>query len=229
MEKIHPQIEESWKEIMQDEFSKPYFSDLKEFLIIEKAKYQIYPPGPLIFDAFNKTPFNEVKVVLLGQDPYHGPGQAHGLCFSVPDGVIFPPSLQNILTELKNDLGIPIPSSGNLTRWAKEGVLLLNATLTVRANQAGSHQGRGWETFTDAVIKKLSDKREKIVFLLWGKYAQNKRPLIDTTKHYIIEAPHPSPLSAYRGFMGCRAFSKANKLLIESGLEQVDWRLTGMS
>lgn len=229
MEKIHPQIEESWKEIMQDEFSKPYFSDLKEFLIIEKAKYQIYPPGPLIFDAFNKTPFNEVKVVLLGQDPYHGAGQAHGLCFSVPDGVVFPPSLQNILTELKNDLGIPIPSSGNLTSWAKEGVLLLNATLTVRANQAGSHQGRGWETFTDAVIKKLSDKREKIVFLLWGKYAQNKRPLIDTTKHYIIEAPHPSPLSAYRGFMGCRAFSKANKLLIESGLEQVDWRLTGMS
>ncbi|MGE5382913.1 MAG: uracil-DNA glycosylase [Omnitrophica WOR_2 bacterium] len=226
---MHPQIEESWKEIMQDEFSKPYFSDLKEFLIIEKAKYQIYPPGPLIFDAFNKTPFNEVKVVLLGQDPYHGAGQAHGLCFSVPDGVVFPPSLQNILTELKNDLGIPIPSSGNLTSWAKEGVLLLNATLTVRANQAGSHQGRGWETFTDAVIKKLSDKREKIVFLLWGKYAQNKRPLIDTTKHYIIEAPHPSPLSAYRGFMGCRAFSKANKLLIESGLEQVDWRLTGMS
>lgn len=226
MTKIHPQIEESWKEMMQDEFSKPYFSDLKDFIKLEKTKYQIYPPGPLIFEAFNKTPFNEVKVVILGQDPYHGAGQAHGLCFSVPDGVMFPPSLQNILTELKNDIGIPLPSSGNLTTWAKRGVLLLNATLTVRANLAGSHQGKGWETFTDAVIKKLSDKREKIVFLLWGKYAQNKRPLIDTTKHYIIEAPHPSPLSAYRGFMGCCAFSKTNKLLIDSGLEQVDWRLT---
>jgi len=223
---IRPKIEQSWKEVMMEEFEQPYFSDLKKFLVEEKAKYPIYPPGSHIFEAFNKTPFPNVKVVILGQDPYHGPGQAHGLCFSVPDGIVFPPSLNNILTELNNDLNIPLPKSGNLTAWAEKGVLLLNATLTVRANQAGSHQGRGWEIFTDSVIKKLSDHSEKIVFLLWGRYAQNKRQLIDTTKHFILEAPHPSPLSAYRGFMGCCAFSKTNKLLIESGLEPVDWRLT---
>ncbi len=222
---VQPKIEESWKIAMEEEFNKLYFSQLKEFLISEKQKYPIYPPGQFIFEAFNRTPFYNVKVVLLGQDPYHGPGQAHGLCFSVPDGIDFPPSLQNILTELNNDLGCPLPKSGNLSRWAERGVLLLNATLTVRANNAGSHQGRGWETFTDAVIRKLSENREKLVFLLWGKYAQNKKPLIDTTKHFIIEAPHPSPLSAYRGFMGCCAFSKTNRLLKEAGIEEIDWNL----
>ncbi|HLO92578.1 MAG TPA: uracil-DNA glycosylase [Lentimicrobium sp.] len=226
MGNIQPQIEPSWKEVMQDEFDKHYFIELKNFLLHEKANYQIFPPGPNIFEAFNKTPFNKVKVVILGQDPYHGYGQAHGLCFSVPEKVPFPPSLQNILTELKNDLGFPIPSSGNLTKWAKNGVLLLNATLTVRENQAGSHQGRGWEIFTDAVIKRLSENRNNLVFLLWGKYAQNKKTLIDTSRHYILEAPHPSPLSAYRGFIGCSAFSKANKYLSEMGMEQIDWSLS---
>mgnify|MGYP000882018955 CR=1 FL=1 len=226
MTNIQPKIEQSWKEVMIDEFRKPYFEDLKNFLIEERAKYPVYPAGSQIFEAFNRTSFHNVKVVLLGQDPYHGAGQAHGLCFSVPDGIAFPPSLQNILTELKSDLDIPLPRSGNLTSWAEKGVLLLNATLTVRANIAGSHQGRGWETFTDNVIRKLSEHREKIVFLLWGRYAQNKRQLIDTTKHFILEAPHPSPLSAYRGFMGCRPFSKTNRLLIDAGLEPVDWRLT---
>lgn len=226
MTNIQPNIEQSWKQVMIDEFEEPYFSELKKFLVEEKAKYHVYPPGPLIFEAFNRTPFHKVKVVILGQDPYHGPGQAHGLCFSVPDGVAFPPSLQNILTELTNDLKLPLPKSGNLSSWAEKGVLLLNATLTVRANLAGSHQGKGWEIFTDNVIKKLSDNREKIVFLLWGRYAQNKRQLIDTTKHFILEAPHPSPLSAYRGFMGCCAFSKTNMLLIDSGLEPLDWQLS---
>lgn len=226
MTNIQPNIEHSWKEVMKGEFEQPYFSELKKFLVEEKAKYPIYPPGSQIFEAFNRTPFHKVKVVILGQDPYHGPGQAHGLCFSVPDGVMFPPSLQNILIELANDLNLPLPKSGNLSSWAEKGVLLLNATLTVRANHAGSHQGKGWEIFTDNVIKKLSDNREKIVFLLWGRYAQNKRQLIDTTKHFILEAPHPSPLSAYRGFMGCCAFSKTNKLLIDSGLEPMDWRLS---
>lgn len=225
MGNIQPQIEESWKEILHDEFQKPYFKELREFLVKEKSQYHIYPPGPMIFEAFNKTPFHKIKVVILGQDPYHGPGQAHGLCFSVPDGMPFPPSLQNILTELRNDLGIGIPFSGNLTKWAERGVLLLNATLTVRANLAGSHQGHGWETFTDEVIRLISEKREKVVFLLWGRYAQNKKMLIDTNKHFILEAPHPSPLSAYRGFMGCCAFSKANSLLLSAGLEQVEWKL----
>lgn len=226
MTHIQPQIEESWKIVMQEEFEKPYFHELKEFLLAEKQKYSVYPPGQYIFEAFNHTPFYKVKAVLLGQDPYHGPGQAHGLCFSVPEGVAFPPSLQNILTELKNDLGMPVPRSGNLSKWAEKGVLLLNATLTVRANNAGSHQGRGWETFTDEVIKKLSEKRESLVFLLWGKYAQNKKPLIDTSKHFIVEAPHPSPLSAYRGFMGCCAFSKTNNLLRSAGIEEIDWNLS---
>ncbi|HLN53005.1 MAG TPA: uracil-DNA glycosylase [Lentimicrobium sp.] len=226
MTNIQPQIEESWKIMMREEFDKPYFGELKQFLITEKQKYLIYPPGQFIFEAFNRTPFDKVKVVLLGQDPYHGHGQAHGLCFSVPDGIEFPPSLQNILTELKNDLGHSIPLTGNLSKWAERGVLLLNATLTVRANNAGSHQGRGWETFTDDVIRKLSEKRKNLVFLLWGKYAQNKRPLIDTSKHFIVEAPHPSPLSAYRGFMGCSAFSKTNNLLKNAGIEEIDWNLS---
>jgi uracil-DNA glycosylase len=226
MTKIQPQIETSWKEIMEDEFERPYFAELKDFLLKEKSCCTVYPPGPSIFEAFNKTPFNKVKVVIIGQDPYHGPGQAHGLCFSVPDGVTFPPSLQNILSELKNDIGIEMPVTGNLSRWAERGVLLLNATLTVRANCAGSHQGKGWETFTDAVIKKLSDKKEKLVFLLWGKYAQEKKKLINTSRHHILEAPHPSPLSSYRGFFGCKAFSRTNDLLEKDGLEKIDWRLT---
>lgn len=226
MTNINPKIEQSWKEMMAEEFEKSYFSDLKLFLQQEKKQFPVYPPGPEIFEAFNRTPFSKVKVVLLGQDPYHGQGQAHGLCFSVPDGVPNPPSLQNILTELKNDLHVDIPQSGNLSVWADRGVLLLNATLTVRANQAGSHQGRGWETFTDHIIQKLSENRSNLVFLLWGKYAQNKKPLIDSTKHFIIEAPHPSPLSAYRGFMGCRPFSKTNELLKRSGIDPINWDLT---
>ncbi len=225
MTEINPQIEESWKKILFAEFEKPYFSELKSFLVSEKARYAVYPPGPKIFEAFNRTPFGKVKVVLLGQDPYHGPGQAHGLCFSVPAGVVFPPSLQNILRELQTDLGHPYPKSGDLSKWADQGVFLLNATLTVRANQAGSHQGRGWETFTDSVISALSSERDKLVFLLWGKYARNKTSLIDTSKHYILEAPHPSPLSVYRGFFGCRHFSLTNQLLADAGLSPVDWKL----
>lgn len=225
MTNIHPQIEKSWKVILNNEFEKPYFNDLKRFLLNEKSLYPVYPPGQFIFEAFNRTPFDKVKVVIIGQDPYHGPGQAHGLCFSVADEIPFPPSLQNIFNELKNDLGVNVPKSGNLSVWADRGVLLLNATLTVRANNAGSHQGKGWETFTDQVIKKLSEERNNLVFLLWGKYAQNKKVLIDGNKHHIIEAPHPSPLSAYRGFMGCKAFSKTNELLIKSGIEPIDWTL----
>ena len=223
MEKIDPQIHNSWKEILLDEFNKLYFAKLKDFLVEEKAKYRVYPPGPLIFNAFNITPFNAVKVVIIGQDPYHGPGQAHGLCFSVPAGIKLPPSLVNIFKEIGNDLGLPYPNHGNLEYWAMQGVLLLNATLTVRANQAGSHQGKGWEEFTNSVIHKISEQKEKVVFLLWGKYAQNKASLIDKSKHQILEAPHPSPLSAYAGFFGCRHFSKANHLLRESGLGDIDW------
>lgn len=225
MGQINPQINDEWKKELSDEFQKPYFEALRIFLVDEKKQYQVYPPGPVIFEAFNSTPFSRVKVVILGQDPYHGPGQAHGLCFSVPDGVLFPPSLQNILKELETDLGIPYPRSGNLTHWADQGVLLLNATLTVRANQAGSHQGKGWEQFTDAVIRKLSEKCSGLVFMLWGNYARNKKAIIDTTKHCILEAPHPSPLSVYRGFFGCRHFSSANEWLVSKGLTPVDWGL----
>lgn len=225
MEKINPAIEASWAMAMHDEFEKPYFNSLKKFLLQEKSSWPVYPPGSMIFEAFNRTPFDRVKVVLLGQDPYHGQGQAHGLCFSVADGVALPPSLINIFAELKADLGVKTPANGNLSAWADQGVLLLNATLTVRADQAGSHQGKGWELFTDAVIKKISDERNNVVFLLWGKFAQNKRNLINTNKHYIIEAPHPSPLSAYRGFLGCKAFSKTNQLLLQSGISPVDWSL----
>jgi uracil-DNA glycosylase len=225
MTRVNPQIEASWEEALSNEFSSSYFATLKEFLIEEKKKFTIYPPGSLIFNAFNQTPFNQVRVVILGQDPYHGPGQAHGLCFSVPHGIAQPPSLVNIFTELQNDLGIPVPRHGNLEKWTKQGVLLLNATLTVRANQAGSHQGKGWEQFTDAAIRKLSEQRVGIVFLLWGKFAQAKETLIDQNKHYILKAAHPSPLSAYNGFIGCRHFSKTNELLARHGFPVVDWQL----
>jgi uracil-DNA glycosylase len=225
MAQVNPQIEPSWKEVLSDEFSSSYFSSLKEFLVEEKKKYPIYPPGNLIFNAFNQTPFERVQVVILGQDPYHGPRQAHGLCFSVPVNVALPPSLVNIFKELHNDLGIPVSSQGNLEKWARQGVLLLNATLTVRANQAGSHQGKGWEKFTDTVIRTISERRVGIVFLLWGRYAQAKETLIDQNKHYILKAAHPSPLSAYNGFIGCRHFSKTNELLTRHGLAPIDWKL----
>jgi uracil-DNA glycosylase len=225
MASINPTIESSWKEIMNDDFSSSYFLSLKDFLVEEKKKHHIYPPGSLIFNAFNSTPFEKVRVVIIGQDPYHGPGQAHGLCFSVPDGIAQPPSLVNIFKELHNDLGISVPRCGNLEKWTKQGVLLLNATLTVRANQAGSHQGKGWENFTDSVIKHLSAKRQGIVFLLWGKYAQAKEVLIDQNKHTILKAAHPSPLSAYNGFFGCRHFSKTNELLVKQGQEAIDWSI----
>ncbi|HAH58437.1 MAG: uracil-DNA glycosylase [Lentimicrobium sp.] len=222
---MNPVIEESWKKVLGEEFDKPYFRALKSFLVEEKQRVLVYPPGKNIFEAFNRTPFHNVKVVILGQDPYHGAGQAHGLCFSVPGGVAFPPSLQNIFRELQTDLDIPYPKSGNLSRWADQGVLLLNATLTVRANQAGSHQKQGWESFTDGAIQKLSEQRSKLVFLLWGKFAQNKKSLIDLSRHYVLEAPHPSPLSVYRGFFGCAHFSKANRLLVENGIKPIDWNL----
>jgi uracil-DNA glycosylase len=227
MADVAPNIEESWLLALQDEFSAPYFQELKEFLKEEKQKYEIYPPGSRIFAAFNFTPLTAVKVVLLGQDPYHGRGQAHGLCFSVPDGVKPPPSLVNIYKELHNDLGIPIPKTGNLEKWAHQGVMLLNATLTVRSGQAGSHQGKGWETFTDQVIRTISDLRAGVVFLLWGKYAQDKEMLIDTNKHFVLKAPHPSPFSAARGFFGCKHFSQTNKILRDIGLEEIDWNPEG--
>lgn len=223
MERINPSIEASWLHELQEEFAKPYFAGLKEFLVLEKARYQVFPPGPRIFAAFDSTPFESVKVVLLGQDPYHGPGQAHGLCFSVPDGIKQPPSLVNIFQELQSDLGIPLPRGGNLEKWARQGVLLLNATLTVRANQAGSHQHKGWEEFTDQVITALSERRHGLIFLLWGNYAQAKAELIDTSRHYILKAAHPSPFSAYRGFFGCRHFSTTNDILVKMGKTPIDW------
>lgn len=222
---VNPQIEESWKAVLMDEFRKDYFVKLKEFLVEEKKHYTVYPPGSQIFSAFNLTPFHGVKVVLLGQDPYHGPGQAHGLCFSVPVGIPKPPSLINIFKELNDDLGIPTPNHGNLEKWAKQGVLLLNATLTVRANQAGSHQRQGWENFTDAAIMALSEKRTGLVFILWGAYAQAKAQIIDKSKHHILMGPHPSPLSVHRGFFGCKHFSKTNQLLTAMGKEPIDWSL----
>ncbi len=220
-----PEIEESWSEALKDEFLASYFNELKIFLSEEKKLYNIFPKGSQMFSAFNHTPLPRVKAVILGQDPYHGKGQAHGLCFSVPEGVRLPPSLKNIFKELSNDLNISTPESGSLENWAKQGVLLLNATLSVRESDAGSHQGKGWETFTDQVIKTISDLRAGIVFLLWGKYAQNKIGLIDTDKHFILTAPHPSPFSVYRGFFGCKHFSKANSILMDNGLEPIDWKL----
>ncbi|MCR5037951.1 MAG: uracil-DNA glycosylase [Bacteroidales bacterium] len=220
-----PDIDESWYRVLQPQFDAPYFSDLKTFLVSEKRQYTVYPPGPLIFNAFNLTPFDKVKVVILGQDPYHGPMQAHGLSFSVPDGVPFPPSLNNIFKELHDDLGIVIPRSGNLEKWAREGVLLLNASLTVRAGQAASHSHHGWEQFTDAAIRALSEQREHIVFILWGNYAIAKQSLIDSNKHLILKSVHPSPLSASRGFFGCHHFSKANHYLKNNGITPIDWSL----
>ena len=223
--KIDPKIEHSWKEHLQNEFGSDYFKSLKVFLLEEKKKYTVYPPGPRIFAAFDHTPFEKIKAVIIGQDPYHGQGQANGLCFSVSDGIRKPPSLVNIFKELHSDLGIPIPLNGNLEKWADQGVLLLNATLTVRAHQAGSHQKKGWERFTDQVIRILSGKREGLVFLLWGKYAQAKEALIDTSKHHILKAPHPSPFSADRGFFGCRHFSRTNEILRSRGVAEIDWSL----
>ncbi|MCR5554428.1 MAG: uracil-DNA glycosylase [Bacteroidales bacterium] len=223
---MDPKIEQSWKEQILFAFQTESFFALKQFLIEEKKKSIVFPPNQLIFNAFNLTPFDKVKVVLLGQDPYHNVGQAHGLCFSVPDGVAHPKSLVNIFKELHDDIGCPIPQSGNLEKWAKQGVLLLNATLTVRAHEAGSHQKKGWEEFTNAVIKTISDKKEGVVFLLWGNYAQEKIPLIDQNKHHILTTVHPSPLSASRGFFGCRHFSKTNQILQTEGKEPIDWDLT---
>ena len=227
MEKIQPKIEESWKLALKAEFKTEYFSELKRFLENERNTGQIiYPQGQNIFAAFDKTPIEKVKVVILGQDPYHGTGQAHGLSFSVPEKQAIPPSLQNIFKELKSDLSIPIPKTGNLEKWARQGVLLLNATLTVRANQPGSHQKKGWEYITDSVIRMLSENQSGIIFILWGKYAQAKQPLIDTTKHFILSCPHPSPFSADKGFFGCKHFSKTNEILVEEGLTPIHWNLT---
>lgn len=222
---INPVIEESWKRVLIDQFNAPYFLQLKEFLIEEKKHYTIFPPGKFIFNAFNTTPFDEVKVVIIGQDPYPNEGQAHGLCFSVQDGVPFPRSLVNIFSELQNDVGFQIPKSGNLEKWAKQGVLLLNATLTVRAHEPGSHQNHGWETFTDSAIRQLSEQKQGLIFLLWGNYAINKSTLIDESKHFILTAPHPSPLSASRGFFGCKHFSKTNELLQNMGKSVINWQL----
>lgn len=220
-----PVIGGGWFEALAEQFTAPYFAELKAFLLAERSQHPIFPKGSAIFNAFDLTPFEQVRVVILGQDPYHGPGQAHGLCFSVPRGTPFPPSLANIFTELKRDLGLPVPNQGDLTPWAKQGVLLLNATLTVRAHQAGSHQGKGWERFTDAAIAQLSARREGLIFLLWGRFAQQKEALIDSGRHYVLKAPHPSPLSAHRGFIGCGHFGQVNELLVAQGQAPIDWRL----
>ena len=217
------QIEESWKTRLQTEFDKDYFKNLTHFVRDEYKRTPVYPPGKLIFNAFNLCPFNEVKVVIIGQDPYHGPGQAHGLCFSVNDGVSFPPSLINIFKEIKNDIGTDTPTSGNLTRWANQGVLLLNATLTVRAHQAGSHQNKGWETFTDTAIRTLAEQREHLVFILWGAYAQKKGAFINREKHLVLSSAHPSPLSAYNGFFGNKHFSQTNAYLKTHGEKEIIW------
>lgn len=216
-------IEESWKEVLSPEFKKDYFIRLTDFVRQEYQTTTVYPPGKLIFNAFNLCPYPKVKVVIIGQDPYHGPGQAHGLCFSVNDGVPFPPSLQNIFKEIQSDLGSPIPETGNLTRWAEQGVLMLNATLTVRAHQAGSHQHRGWEEFTDAAIRALAENREHLVFILWGAYAQKKGAFISRDRHLVLTSVHPSPLSAYHGFFGNKHFSRANAYLEAHGETPIVW------
>ena len=219
-------IEPHWKEILNPEFSKPYFSQIVHHLKTERSQKKIiYPPGGLIFNAFDTTPVDKVKVVILGQDPYHGPGQAHGLCFSVPDGIPQPPSLINIFKELHEDIGVPIPNHGNLTYWAEQGVFLLNASLTVRAAEPMSHSKIGWAEFTNSVIRKISDQKEHVVFMLWGKFAQEKRYLIDESKHLVLRAAHPSPLSAAAGFFGCKHFSKANEWLVKNGIDPIDWKL----
>lgn len=220
---MNVQIEKSWKERLADEFEKPYFKELTDFVRQEYKTQVCYPPGGLIFNAFNLCPFDQVKVVIIGQDPYHGPGQAHGLCFSVNDGIPFPPSLQNIFKEIQADLGKEVPVSGNLTRWAEQGVLLLNATLTVRAHQAASHQRHGWEEFTDAVIRKLSQERDHLVFILWGAYAQKKGAVIDRERHLVLTSAHPSPLSAYHGFFGNKHFSLTNAYLEQYGKTPINW------
>jgi len=220
------QIEESWKQVLKKEFDKPYFQHIVSFLKAEKAAGRIiYPAGSLIFNSFEKTPFSNLKVVIIGQDPYHNKGQAQGLSFSVPEGIQKPPSLLNIFKELKNDLGIEISESGNLDKWAKQGVLLLNASLTVRQNEPGSHAQIGWLQFTDSVIRKISDEKEGIIFLLWGKFAQEKQSLIDQSKHFILKAAHPSPFSAANGFFGCKHFSKTNELLMKQKKAPVDWKI----
>jgi len=216
-------IESSWKQVLQPEFDKDYFVKLTEFVRNEYKTRLTFPPASLIFNAFDQCPFDQVKVVIIGQDPYHGDGQAHGLCFSVNDGVAFPPSLLNIFKEIERDLGKSMPTSGNLIRWAQQGVLLLNATLTVQAHMAGSHQNRGWEAFTDAAIRKLATEKEHLVFMLWGSYAQKKGEFIDSNRHLVLKSVHPSPLSAYRGFIGNNHFSLANKYLQEKGETAINW------
>ena len=218
-----PIIENSWQEALRSEFNAEYFQQLQNFLTEDKKHHEIYPPESKIFSAFNFTPFDKVKVVIIGQDPYHGEGQAHGLCFSVPDGIKTPPSLRNIFKEIHSDLGIAPAKNGNLEKWAQQGILLLNATLTVRAGQAGSHQKKGWGSFTDAIIRNLSNQRSGLVFLLWGSFAQKKAELIDSGKHHILTAPHPSPLSAHRGFFGCKHFSQTNAILKKQGVKEIDW------
>ncbi len=224
-ESKRPDIGDGWYEVLEPEFRAPYFADLRAFLVAERKEHTVYPPGPRIFAAFNATPFDQVRVVILGQDPYHGPGQAHGLSFSVPAGVPPPPSLANMFVELHRDLGIPRSRHGDLSSWADQGVLLLNATLTVRASSAGSHQGQGWERFTDAAIRALSQHHQGLIFLLWGRFAQQKVSLIDADRHYILQAPHPSPLSAHKGFIGCGHFSRVNELLNAQGKPSIDWAL----
>jgi uracil-DNA glycosylase len=219
-------IENSWKQVLNEEFTKPYFEQIALHIKTEKSQGKtIYPPGSLIFNAFNTTPFDKVKVVILGQDPYHGPGQAHGLCFSVQNGVPSPPSLVNIFKELNDDIGVPIPNHGILTHWAQQGVFLLNASLTVRAGEPMSHSKIGWAQFTDEVIKKISAEKKHVVFILWGKFAQEKKLLIDEGKHCILKSAHPSPLSAHAGFLGCKHFSKTNAYLMSKGIDPIDWKL----
>lgn len=221
---VSPEIEESWKKLLAEEFRKEYFQKLKSFLLEEKKQHTVFPPGKFIFNAFDQTPVDKLKAVIIGQDPYHGVGQAHGLCFSVNDGIKFPPSLANVFKELKSDVGCEVPFSGNLTPWAQQGVFLLNAVLTVRQGQAGSHQNKGWENFTDAVIKKISDNKENVVFLLWGNYARAKAELIDKNKHLVLEAAHPSPL-ARGAFFGSKHFSKTNEYLKAKNIKEINWCL----
>ncbi|MEP0367620.1 MAG: uracil-DNA glycosylase [Cyclobacteriaceae bacterium] len=220
---MNVKVETSWKTLLKDEFEKDYFKQLTDFVKTEYADSTVYPPGSQIFRAFDFCPVDDVKVVIIGQDPYHGPGQANGLCFSVAEGVPLPPSLLNIFKELQSDLGKEIPPHGSLERWAKQGVLLLNATLTVRARQAGSHQKKGWEQFTDAAIQKLAEEKEGLVFILWGAYAQNKGAVIDKERHHVIQSPHPSPFAAHRGFFGSKPFSKTNDFLQASGRAEISW------
>ena len=220
------QVSNDWAPVLRSEYSKPYYRKLYDFIHTEYATRQIFPPAEDIFNAFHLTPLSRVKVVIIGQDPYHEPGQAHGLCFSVQKGVEIPPSLQNIYKELHDDIGFTIPDHGCLTHWAEQGVLLLNAVLTVRAHAVASHRNKGWEEFTDAVIRAVNEVDRPVVFMLWGGFARSKRPMLTNPKHLVLEAPHPSPLSAYRGFFGCRHFSKANQFLTENGVEPVDWKLT---